>query len=343
MAMEEHIPGLDQPLNILVYRDGSRERIEVGSGAQAGEGTHLFDFVAHKYYEFGLIAGQQRCFIGRYPSARAPINLDLVTGSADILKQMPAGAQQRFVRREVVNGIPARLVEIGSDAEPKDPGEPAPSRIWLAEQGGFIVKLEARGEDGRPYTAFEVKRFGIEPPAAALLAIPPNCTAIDSEMDDTGTVRAHAEATISAGGSFGTNLGDGTSHAGGSVSMTTNTAPERVSAGKLTAVTVKVVEKPSPGPCGRKLEVTGEVKTDGPATVWYRVYSNVGGVEFSGGQNGTVELKGAGSGFVVKDATFPAAKQGEMRLQAAVQGPDGRHGAVTISNVVPFQTTCAGK
>lgn len=55
------------------------------------------------------------------------------------------------------------------------------------------------------------------------------------------------------------------------------------------------------------------------------------------------DLKCAGSGFVVKDATFPATRQGKMRAQAAVQGPDGRHGAVTISNVVPFRTTCAGK
>ena len=56
VAMEAHIPGLDRPLNFTVYRDGSRERIDLG------EGSHLFDFDAHKYYEYGLIAGQQ---IGR--------------------------------------------------------------------------------------------------------------------------------------------------------------------------------------------------------------------------------------------------------------------------------------
>jgi hypothetical protein len=336
-ALEAHIPGLDQPLSFTLYRDGSRERIEMGEGAL------LFDFDAHKYYDIGMLAGKQRCSIGRYPSARAPIGQDLITGSADALKQLPAGAQRKFIRREVVNGIPARLEEISGGAKPADPDQAAPSRIWLAEQGGFIVKTEAAGKDGRPYTAVEMKRFSAEKPAAALLAVPPNCTVTDSEMDDTGTMRAHAEATINAGASFGTNLGDGTSHASGSASMTTNAAPAPVSNGKLTAVALKMVEKPSPGPCGRKLEVTGEVTTDGPATVWYRVYSNVGGVEFSGGQNGAIELKGAGSALVVKDATFPTAKQGEMRIQAAVQGPDGRHGAVTISNVVPFQTVCTGK
>jgi hypothetical protein len=105
---------------------------------------------------------------------------------------------------------------------------------------------------------------------------------------------------------------------------------------KLTAVTLKAVEQPYPGPCGRKLEVTGNLNADGPASF----YSNIGGVEFSGGQNGTIQVEGAGSATMVKDATFQANKDGELRLQAAVQGANGRHGGVTISNVVPFHFTC---
>jgi len=252
---------------------------------------------------------------------------------------MPAGAQRKFIRREVVNGIPARLEEITGAPKPKNPDDVTPSRIWLAEQGGYMVKSEAIGKDGRPYTMLEVKRFNTEKPAPSLLVPPANCPMTDSEMDDTGMMRAHAEATINVSGSAGVNLSDGTTHSNVSASMTTNTTPT-ASTGKLTAVTLKAAEEAYPGPCGRKLEVSGEAEVDGPATVWYRFYSNIGGVEFTGGQNGTIAIDAAGSGTMVKDATFTVSKQGELRLQAAVQDASGRHGAVMISNVVPFRVTC---
>jgi hypothetical protein len=109
----------------------------------------------------------------------------------------------------------------------------------------------------------------------------------------------------------------------------------------LTAVNLQAAEVPYNGPCGKKLRVSGSVTTDGPATVWYRVYANVGGVDFSDGQNGTVTVASAGTATIAKDATFPQNKSGELRIQAAVQNADGRHGAVTISNVIAFQVTCS--
>ena len=117
--------------------------------------------------------------------------------------------------------------------------------------------------------------------------------------------------------------------------------PQSNSPAKVTVVNLKAVEVPYNGPCGKKLRVSGSVTTDGPATVWYRFYANVGGVDFSDGQNGTIVLTSTGAASVDKDATFSQNKSGELRIQAAAQNSDGRHGAVTISNVVPFQVTCS--
>ena len=339
LVMEATASG--QKIPFTVYRDGSRERMEMGSpGSQM---ITLMDFDTHTVYWTNSFSGKATCSAGKYLSARAPVGQDPVTGTKDSLAAMPAAAQRKFIRREMVNGIPARLEEITSSAKPASPDDFQPARIWLAEQGGFLVKLEGVGTDGRPATVLEVKRFSTEKPAPSLLAIPSNCPMTQSEMDDTGEMRAHAEATINAHVTGEVNLGDQTKHSAGSASMQTGeTAAPAASApnAKLTAVTLNVVEQPYPGPCGRKLEVTGNLNADGPATIWYRFYSNIGGVEFSGGQNGTIQVEGSGSATMVKDATFQANKDGELRLQAAVQGANGRHGGVTISNVVPFHFTC---
>jgi hypothetical protein len=331
----------DQKIPFTIYRDGDRERIEMGSpGSQMAT---LMDFGTHKVYWVNSFSGRQSCSAGKYLSVRAPVGQDPITGTKDSLAAMPAAAQRKFIRREVVNGIPARLEEITGSAKPASPDDVQPAHIWLAEAGGFMVKLEGKGKDGRPATILEVKRFSTAKPEPSLLAVPSNCPMTQSEMDDTGEMRAHGEATITAHASGEVNLGDQTKHSTGSASMETGKAPAPAVSNpnaKLTAVILDAVEQPYPGPCGRKLAVSGTVKTDGPATIWYRFYSNIGGVEFSGGQNGTITVDGSGSATMVKDATFQTNKEGEFRLQAAVQGDNGRHGGVTISNVVPFHFTC---
>jgi hypothetical protein len=127
----------------------------------------------------------------------------------------------------------------------------------------------------------------------------------------------------------------------GQPASTAGIVPRPNSLAKVTAVNLKAIEVPYDGPCGKKLHISGSVTTDGPATVWYRFYANVGGVYFSEGQNGTIDLASTGAASVDKDATFSQNKSGELRIQAAVQNSDGRHGAVTISNVVPFQVACS--
>lgn len=326
----------DQKAVIATYRDGSKERIEMTvNGSQM---TTIFDFQAHKVYWINWF-NSGRCSAGRYLSARVPSSQDFITGTAEILAQFPSDRKRKVIRPEKVNGIPARLEEFEGGAKPAS-SDILPTRIWFSEQGNFIVKLEGVGQDGKPATLFEVKQFSLDKPAAALFEPPANCPMTDSEMDERGEIRAHSETSINAQGTATADLGKGTVNSTVAASAATDKMQTPVSAPKITVVTLKAVELPNAGPCGRMLHITGIVTTDGPATIWYRFYANVGGVEFSGGQDGTITVAASGEAAMVKDVTFPISKRGELRLQAAVQGPTGRHGSAIISNVVPFEVTC---
>lgn len=324
---------------VTIYRDGPKERTEMASEGVPVKMISLYDFEAHKVYM--IITGPQpSCSALRYLSARAPIGEDPVTGSAQVLANLPKGSQRKFVRREVVNGIPARLEEIAVPANASAPDVVQPSRLWLSEPDGIIVKMEGASRGGRPSTILEVKRFTTEKPQAALFSPPAACPMTNAEMDDSGLMRAHAEADVSMKASGEVNLADQTGHGGVAVSGAQGKTPTQSPAAGVTAVALQVRELPGPAPCGRKLEANGAVTVNGPATVWYRFYANVSGLQFSGGQQGTVTLDAAGSANLTKDGTFPASKAGELRLEAAVQGPDGRHGVVTISNVATFRVVC---
>jgi hypothetical protein len=116
--------------------------------------------------------------------------------------------------------------------------------------------------------------------------------------------------------------------------------PTQSPAARVTAVTLVVKELPGPAPCGRKLEVKGDVTVDGPATIWYRFQANTIGLQFANDPEGTITLDAAGSTGMAVDVTFPASKAGDLRLHAGVQGPDGRRLVAKVSNVVPFRVAC---
>jgi hypothetical protein len=324
---------------VTIYRDGPKERVEIASEGVPGKMISIYDFESHKMYMI-MTGPQPSCSALRYLSARAPIDEDPVTGSAQTLANLPKGSQRKFVRREVVNGIPARLEEITVPANAPAPDVVQPSRLWLSEADGMIVKMEGASRGGRPSTLLEVKQFATAKPQAALFSPPAPCPMTDAEMDDSGLMRGHAEADLSAKASGEVNLADRTGNASVAVSGAQGKTPTQSPVAGVTAVALQVREVPGPAPCGRKLEAKGAVTVNGPATVWYRFYANVSGLEFSGGQQGTITLDAAGSANLTKDGTFPISKAGELRLEAAVQGPDGRHGVVTISNVATFRVVC---
>jgi len=323
---------------MTIYRDGPKVRVEMAGEGVPGNMHTLYDFEAHKVYWI-MEGPQPGCSAGRYLSARAPIGVDPFTGSAQTLAELPKGSQRTFVRREEVNGIPARLEDIAVPANASAPDVVQPSRLWLSEPDGIIIKMEGAKRGGRPSTILEVKRFTTEKPQAALFSSPAACQMTNSEMDDSGVMRAHAEANISAKASGEVNLADQTGQSAVAVSSTQGKTPAQSTAA-VTAVALQVSELPGPAPCRRKLTAKGAITVNGPATVWYRFYANVGGLQFAFGQQGTTRLAAAGSVNVTKDITFPGSRSGELRLEAAVQGPDGRHDAVQISDVATFRVVC---
>lgn len=220
------------------------------------------------------------------------------------------------------------------------PGEVQPTRVWLSEPDGIIVKMEGASRGGRPSTILEVKQFTKEKPQAALFSAPAACTMTNAEMDDTGVMRASGQMDVSMKASGEVNLADQTGQSAVAVSSTQGKTPAQSAEVAVTAVALQVSELPGAPPCRRKLTAKGAVTVNGPATVWYRFYGDVGGLQFAFGPQGTTRLAAAGSVNVTKDVAFPASKAGELRLEAAVQGPDGRHDAVMISNVATFRVVC---
>ena len=112
---------------------------------------------------------------------------------------------------------------------------------------------------------------------------------------------------------------------------------------KVTAVALKGLPPTYNGPCQSNQAISAVITTDGPGTVWYRIYANVGGMVFPDGQDGTVTFTEAGSQTVTKRITIIRHHKGQFLIQAAMQGPTGRHGPVTISAPVEFDYNCSGE
>jgi hypothetical protein len=196
----------------VIVRNGDRERIESKPeffgeharerAATAGQlvSTTFYDFAAHKVYWSGL--GQHAlpggCAWGHYRSSRAPVEEDFVTGTNDVLLKMAGGRQRRSGSASVVNGVPAHLVQFVGGNKPTAPEEAAvwPVRVFLAEQSGILLKAESDAADGKPATLFEVTQLTLGAPTGASLAPPEGCKYGNSEMDDSGVIRAHAEANF---------------------------------------------------------------------------------------------------------------------------------------------------
>lgn len=178
-----------QASNLKVFRSGSKELVEltIPPWPASPTGVHisyLFDFQAHKAYT----KDQNTCSWMKYVSQDAPVNYDPVTGSAQLLSAVAgqgADATRRVVGTEIVNGIAAKVEELSGS-----PGQP-PAKVWIAEKGDFVVRLESAGPDGKEMTFVELQQISLTPPAAALFAAPSGCTEVQGEWSDTG-VNAHA-------------------------------------------------------------------------------------------------------------------------------------------------------
>jgi len=182
------------------FGERARERLAAGGG-QLDVSTTLYDFAAHKVYWSGF-PGQNAlpggCSWGHYRSARAPVDEDLVTGTTDVLQKMSEGRQQRAAGAGVGNGVAAHILTFVGGNKPTAPEAAAvwPVRVFLADEGGTLLKAEAEGTNGKPTTLFEVTQLTFGAPTGVSLVPPKGCTFGNAEMDDSGAIRAHAETTV---------------------------------------------------------------------------------------------------------------------------------------------------
>jgi hypothetical protein len=102
---------------VAIYRDGQKERVEMAPEGVPGKMATIYDLEAHKVY-WMMTGPNPGCSSGRYLSSRAPIGEDPVTGSAQTLAELSKAGPRKFVRREDVNGIPARVEELAVPAKP---------------------------------------------------------------------------------------------------------------------------------------------------------------------------------------------------------------------------------
>lgn len=342
-------PAGEYTFTVSIYRDGSRERIESGVKGRGAPMAAIYDFAEHKVYWLDVEGpGSGACNIGKYTGSRAPVSQDPVTGSADTLAQMSGGKPRTVAGKDVVNGIPARIEVFAKGSVKPSPREPVPTRVWLSEADGTIVRIEGIEGNAKPATVMEVKELTFAKPPAALLTPPAICKMSNSVMDDTGRISSHAESTIEATAGGTADLATGKVESSVSVKQgggtsATGKAPAKASNAKVTGVGVTAKAQPHDGPCGKALQVEGTIAVDGPATIWYRVFSSAPGAKFAGGQEGTIEVAGEGEAGFGMDVTFTSSRKGEIRVHAAVQKPDGTHGPVTISKPAAFDVACTAK
>jgi hypothetical protein len=337
---------------LKIFRNGTRELIDttIAPWEANPKGVHtinLFDLQAHKVYMRNVTHGT--CSWMNYVSAEMP-NTDPIAAStgasaADLAKQNP-----NVVGRETVNGIPATIEEISST-----PDQPK-ARVWLAEKGKFMVKMEMIPPGGSPIKMLEVKQVSFTPPLASFFVTPSACnTQAQGEMTSTG-FSGHGEEHVEVKGTASVDLKTNETHSdvtirtsGVASSQVSSAAPRNRNLGattpnassRVTDIRMHLVPDHYAGPCPSQVQLVAEITTSGPGTVWYRFLA--GAVSHS--PEGTVVFRSAGTQTVTTDGTIrltprvPAAS-----FIAIMEDEQGNHGPLNLSSgEVNYNITCTGQ
>ena len=170
--------GLMGPVVVKISRDGSKETVDqimpVGPGRDKEYHSHrLYDFQAQKLYLKILSDPATPCGVQDYTDPAAPPELDPISGSDALLKELVGNGQMKQVGSDTVNGIATKVLEVTSA---KGNG-----KIWIAQNGGFLVKIVALGADGKRQTVIEVKQLSFAKPPASAFALPAGCESVQAE------------------------------------------------------------------------------------------------------------------------------------------------------------------
>ncbi len=225
------------PLGVSIVklaRDGPLEAVDQffppGPGRDKEFHNHvLYDFQAHKIYTQIMSDPSVPCSVMTYTSPAAPDEFDVMNASPDIADFL---AHATLLRKETVNGIPAKMMEMTVDQ--------MKVTAWIADPGGFPVKEIITGKDGKMTTVLELKQLSFARPPASAFVPPSGCTVIQGVATATG-VNAQFGSSEPAS------------------KPTTN----------VTAVTLQPVPDYS-GPCPANIKLTGTITVDGPGKVFYQ-------------------------------------------------------------------------
>jgi len=270
--------------------------------------VHLvYDFAAHKIYTQVPSDASLPCSVMDYASPAAPAEFDLISGGADLIKELTSDSTGPLkpLGTDTVNGIATKVFE--------EDGKGGKGKIWIADKGGYPVKVAAIGADGKEETIIEVKQLSFTKPAAAKFIPPAGCQEVGGVSTATG---GHAEVNVGGGASAKPTA-------------------------KVTAATLQPIPKYT-GACPAKIKMVGTITTDGPGTVWY--WFAAGGAD----PGETLTFTAAGTKTVTHVMTFNPKYGGSMGggalLEAVMQDEKGNHDPVgTGSNNSDFTIECAGR
>jgi hypothetical protein len=297
------------PMVITLARDGSKEVVDQvfpPSDVQPkGFHAHLtYDFAAHKIYTQILSDASVPCSVMTYGSPDAPAEFDVISGSADLMKELTSDAKEpmKQVGTETVNGVAAKVFE--------ENGSGGKGKIWLADKGGYPLKVDAIGPDGKEQTMIEVKNLSFAKPSAAKLIPPSGCQEVQGVSTATG----------------------GSAEVGGSDSKPS---------AKVTATTLQPVAHYT-GACPAHIKMTGTITTDGPGTVWY--WFSAG----SSDRGEALTFTAAGTKTVTHTMTFNPKYDNSMgvgaAMEAVMEDDKGNHAMTgTGSNNSEFTVDCTGR
>ena len=148
-TVESMFSGKESTLKI--FRHGPKELIDVSIAPWEAnpKGIHtinLYDLQAQKVYMRNVT--HSTCSWMRYVSAEMPNDDPIAASTSPDFGKLTSNA----TGTEIVNGIPARIAEVSGP-----PGQPK-ARVWIAEKGKFIVKMEMIPPGGAPIKMLEVKQ-----------------------------------------------------------------------------------------------------------------------------------------------------------------------------------------
>ncbi len=325
--------GLFGPTVVMLNRDGPKEAVDqivpAGSGRNRELHTRmLYDFEVHKVYTRNLSDASVPCSVMEYTSLGAPAIFDPIGSAADSMKEFTSkDGEMKEVGKETINGIPTTVMETTSDR--------GKGKVWLAQNGGFAVKVVSIAPDGKEQTVSEVKQLSLAHPPASAFTPPVGCKIIRGEASASGLEVVASPA--GAPGSTYTNTVTATALPG-PAAFNLGASNSKLS-NNVTAVTLQEIPNYA-GPCPAHIRVVGTITTGGPGTVFYE-FAGIGArLEDS---EETIVFPAAGTKTVTHVMTFSEMLPGvatAVMIAVGVDSSGHRELPSKDTNPIGFTITC---